>query len=304
MASVAATLFSLRSPSLYESASKIQILTLTLRPKCWSIPSSIVSLVRNCSVIFFLSLFFWIRLDRWNNRISKFLFSYTFSSRSRARVRCDWFLSRRVNQEEKRERKRENRNVSFPRVNPISASLGTICSNGRRRSTFANDWIQIMGIAISGERVVRGNPVSHRVTNRILFSFTRYISLRRWDTTRDSPRSRIPRVLPNNKVWLNSNFKSYWEFLAGTRTSCHFLPLLSLFPKRVRRFLSNQFRCLPKDNFRLNRLLLPLILKPVLFVFRRELEKKVVLFFPSFTYFSLFSFSLRSSNFVARWKII
>lgn len=189
-------------------------------------------------------------------------------------------------------------------MNPISASLGTICSNGRRRSTFANDWIQIMGIAISGERVVRGNPVSHRVTNRILFSFTRYISLRRWDTTRDSPRSRIPRVLPNNKVWLNSNFKSYWEFLAGTRTSCHFLPLLSLFPKRVRRFLSNQFRCLPKDNFRLNRLLLPLILKPVLFVFRRELEKKVVLFFPSFTYFSLFSFSLRSSNFVARWKII
>lgn len=191
---------------------------------------------------------------------------------------------------EERERKRENRNVSFPRVNPISASLGTICSNGRRRSTFANDWIQIMGIAISGERVVRGNPVSHRVTNRILFSFTRYISLRRWDTTRDSPRSRIPRVLPNNKVWLNSNFKSYWEFLAGTRTSCHFLPLLSLFPKRVRRFVSNQFRCLPKDNFRLNRLLLPLILKPVLFVFRRELEKKLsfsslpLLIFPFFRF--------------------
>lgn len=46
-----------RSPSLYESASKIQILTLTLRPKCWSRPS-IVSLVRNRSVIFFLSLFF------------------------------------------------------------------------------------------------------------------------------------------------------------------------------------------------------------------------------------------------------
>lgn len=249
--------------------------------------------------LFSFPFFLNTRLDRWNNRISKFLFSYTRKSSLRLIP-----VSTSESGVEERERKRENRNVSFPRVNPISASLGTICSNGRRRSTFANDWIQIMGIAISGERVVRGNPVSHRVTNRILFSFTRYISLRRWDTTRDSPRSRIPRVLPNNKVWLNSNFKSYWEFLAGTRTSCHFLPLLSLFPKRVRRFLSNQFRCLPKDNFRLNRLLLPLILKPVLFVFRRELEKKVVLFFPSFTYFSLFSFSLRSSNFVARWKII
>lgn len=104
-----------RSPSLYESASKIQILTLTLRPKCWSRPSSIVSLVRNRSVIFFLSLFFWIRLDRWNNRISKFLFSYTFSSRSRARVRCDWFLSRRVNQGWRREKERERIGMShFP----------------------------------------------------------------------------------------------------------------------------------------------------------------------------------------------
>lgn len=49
-------------------------------------------------------------------------------------------VSTEVNRgEEERERKRENRNVSFPEVNPISASLGTICSNGRKRSTFAND---------------------------------------------------------------------------------------------------------------------------------------------------------------------
>lgn len=69
-----------RSPSLYESAGKIQILTLTLRPKCSSKPSSIVSLVRNCSVIFFFSFFFFFEYViniKSNNciRFSKFPFS-------------------------------------------------------------------------------------------------------------------------------------------------------------------------------------------------------------------------------------
>lgn len=135
MASVAATLFSLPFPFAVRIGEQNPDINVNVAPEML-VETLLDCLSRQKSFcnIFSFPFFFNTRLDRWNNRISKFLFSYTRKSSLRLIP-----VSTSESGEEKRERKRENRNVSFPRVNPISASLGTICSNGRRRSTFAND---------------------------------------------------------------------------------------------------------------------------------------------------------------------
>lgn len=49
----------------------------------------------------------------------------------------------------KRRFEQKSRSILFPEVSPISTSLRTICFNSGKRSTFANDWIEIMDMTIN-----------------------------------------------------------------------------------------------------------------------------------------------------------
>lgn len=73
--------------------------------------------------------------DRRRSKFSHVLIKRRFSVRKRPTIFKQLFL-------------RADRNVSFPKVNPISAQFRTIGNKTRTRSWFANDWIQIMDILI------------------------------------------------------------------------------------------------------------------------------------------------------------